>query len=114
MDKKYSFLYLLICLLVVGCVTLKEPDSENQTLVVGIISNEFRNYGAADGITKAGITITMQELTTRKSYSMASRSGGLFYSTKISQGTYKFTSIVVGNITWQEENIGTTSIASLL
>jgi len=32
MNKKCLFLYLLVCLLVVGCVTLKEPDNENQSI----------------------------------------------------------------------------------
>jgi hypothetical protein len=93
MNKKCLFLYLLVCLLVVGCVTLKEPDSENQTLVVGMMNFQGKGFGyggqaTVNGTTKMGIEISLQELTSKKIYTMVSQIDGLFYSAKIPQGIY--------------------------
>jgi len=47
---------------------------------------------------------------------MRSRHGGLFYSTRITQGTYKITSVNInragqgGGVTWETRHIGTTRI----
>ena len=92
MNKKYLFLYLLICLLVISCVSLPEPDNANQTVVVGMI-----NMQHSSDTYKAGIEIYLQEFTGSKIYILRSGSGGLFYSVKIPQGTYKLTKIFCRN-----------------
>ena len=47
---KQHFLFYLLSFFLLGCASLPEPGGANQTLVVGIISNEFVGYGANDGI----------------------------------------------------------------
>jgi len=93
MNKKCVFLYLFICLLVVGCLSLPEPDSKKQTLVVGMINLQVKGVTGSvsntiNGTNKMGIEISLQELTGYKIYTMLSGTEGLFYSTNIPQGTY--------------------------
>ena len=76
MKKKYLFLYIIICLLVVGCATLKESDSENQTLVVASFTGE------------PGLVIYLQEISGKETYLLQFGSGGLFHSLKIPPGSY--------------------------
>jgi len=84
MNKKCLFLYLLICLLVVSCVSLKEPDSKNQTLVVGMMTVQ------ANATTyKSNIEIQLQELNGTKIYQLLTQANGIFFSTNIPQGSYK-------------------------
>jgi hypothetical protein len=114
---------IFISFLVYGCVSLPEPDNENQTLVVGIFIHEakgYQTYGSVsvNGTTKVGINITLQELNSGKNYSMRTKSEGIFYSTNIPQGVYRFTRVYIkkesgsswADITWSEANIGTTRI----
>ena len=86
MNKKCLFLYLLICLLVVGCATmassknLPEPDNENQTLVVG--STTYEN----------GLLVYLKKISSGKTYIMQSVDG-FFYSVQIPPGSYNLSKI---------------------
>ena len=78
-----------------GCTSLPEADNENQTLVIGIVNIQHRYFPSSSSVEKkTRVTITLQELSGKKIYSITSRSDGLFYSTKIPQGSYKLTKTV--------------------
>jgi len=76
MIRKYLFIYLIICLLVVGCATLKESDGENQTLVVASFTGE------------PGLILYLQEISGNETYLLQFGSNGLFNSVKIPPGSY--------------------------
>jgi len=76
MNKKHLYLYLIICLLAIGCATLKESDSENQTLVVASFTGE------------PGLILYLQEISGNETYLLKFESNGLFNSVKIPPGSY--------------------------
>jgi len=91
MKKKPSFLYILICLLMLSCVTgagskkLPEADSENQTLVVATNTSE------------PGLIVYLQKSSGKETYLMQFGSGGLFHSVKIPQGSYSVSKYTIKN-----------------
>jgi len=83
---------LFVCLLVISCVSLPEPDSKNQTLVVGI-ANIQDNYHPSDSSSRAGIEITLNKFSGTGGYTLVTNADGIFYSAKIPGGIYKLSEV---------------------
>jgi hypothetical protein len=81
---------------VISCVSLPEPDSNNQTLVVGIIRIQGPIAGGSSQTStyKNGVQIILQEFNGYKTYGLISGPNGLFYTTRIPQGVYKLIKVI--------------------
>jgi len=78
------FLLLFACFLILGCASLPEPDSANQTLVVGMVSVQHINRTVT-----RGVRIILTEDSGTRTHALTSGTDGLFYSTRIPPGIYR-------------------------
>jgi hypothetical protein len=95
---KWCIFTVLIGIIVFGCASFPQANSENQTLVIGMIIQQgtgYKTYGLAtvNGTNKKGINLKIQELNGEKTYTIRTQKGGIFYSINIPEGVYKITQV---------------------
>jgi hypothetical protein len=93
---------MLAAALIFSCASFPKADNEHQTLVIGTIIQEgkgYQMYGSTsvNGTNKSGIEFTIQELNGEKTYTLRTRSDGIFYSINIPEGEYKITRLFLRN-----------------
>jgi len=100
----------IICIsfILSGCASIPEPSDEYQTLVVGIVTYQGKNYpsnySGLNGNKAMGLEITIMEINNGKSYTMQTQANGFFFSYDIPEGIYRITRCYVkgpkGAFTW--------------
>jgi len=89
---KPCILAACISLLMFGCASTRaipEPDIENQTLVIGMVSMQ-----RAGSTQRSGIRIYLEPVDGGRTRALTSRADGLFYSTSIPPGIHRLTRVV--------------------
>ena len=103
--KHFGFYLVIISFLIVGCASIPEPNNNKQTLIIGEINFEGKNYPenfrSLNGNHKMGVEITMENISTNRTYTITSERGGTFYSVKIPEGRYRITSFYYKSPTGQ-------------
>lgn len=100
MKKNISLLIsvTLLATILFSCASLPEPSEKNNNLICGNIAYDFKcipnKYGFPEKFTKTnGIEIQIQNLDTKKTYTMTSKSNGDFSKAGLSKGVYKIIKI---------------------
>ena len=84
-----GIIIVFISFILNNCASLlPEPDSSNQTLVVGMVNVQYQTHT----ITK-GVNFSLESEKGIRVYGLSSGADGLFYSTHIPPGRYKITRI---------------------
>jgi len=112
--KRIIFL-ACVCFLILGCAST--PGGKYETLLVGVVIHEGKNFGTTlgltiDGINKDNIEITIYEINRKKSYTLKTKGEGIFFSEKLPEGTYQLRKLFLRNtlnnasvtVAWETQN----------
>jgi len=105
-------LLFFLTFLMIGCVSIPEPDANSQTLVIGEIVLEERGSRNTqnNGIFTNVMKITIQEISSGKLFTTRIQGNGLLFITNIPQGRYRVTKISriyppSGNSDWNRGDV---------
>ena len=120
MNIKDYFTIFFISILLIGCTSIPEANSDIQTLIIGELQLEASGYSTANvpinGISTVGIDMKIQNTSTGKDYFLRSTTGGVFFSVNVPPGIYRITRLYykreAGNAwreVWWDRPLGTSS-----
>lgn len=100
--KKIAGLLLIAAFITAGCTTLPEPSETVQTLLLGEISIEVKNYDvkldnriSINGTNTEGITLSITNYQSKITTKVKTDKHGFFYSTDLSAGNYYISNILL-------------------
>ena len=105
MGKLNRLFIVIISCIVIGCASIPKANEKNQTLIVGQIALEAKNwpipYAYVNGTYKTGIEITIENIESGKKYSVKSQNNGLFYLNNIPNGNYRISRLHLNKPSWK-------------
>ena len=88
-------LTIFLASFLIGCSSLPEPKTENDTLVIGIIKHTGDNYvnyvigSSLNGTKTNEIQMTIKNINTNENFIIKTQKNGLFYYVNLSEGLYR-------------------------
>jgi hypothetical protein len=100
--KVLRFISLIIALAVVSCASLPDPSATVQTLLIGEVSVEAKNYDmksdsrlSFNGKNTEGITLSITNYQNKTTTKIKCDKFGLFYTTELPAGNYYISNILL-------------------